>query len=165
MSFTERLNTPATFIVSLALVLVANGFILYYYGLSEPAGTELEVGSFVGGAGPGAPALIAVVASGAEEGEVEREVTAYLCDGVETNEWFAGEAGNELDIASEAGARLEGILAPKSAIGTIAVDNDTSIAFAASPAYGISGLYSVDVSSDGSFSGTSETGGRSEGKQ
>src|SRR5918998_2459433 len=115
MSFTERLNTPATFIVSLALVLVVNGFLLYHYGLSEPASTELEVGSFVGGAGPGAPALIAVVASGAEEGEVEREITAYLCNGVETSEWFEGEAGNKLGISSESGAVLEGLLTTEGA--------------------------------------------------
>ncbi len=113
--------------------------------------TQLDGGILVGGAGPGAKALMVVVASDAEEGEGQREVTAYLCDGAEISEWFEGEAAGKLDITSEGGARLKGKLAPESATGTITQEDNTSITFIAPPAYGAAGLYNVDISRDGSL--------------
>ncbi len=80
-------------------------------------------------------------------------------------EWFTGSAvGNDLSLASEGGTRLEDALAPETATGTVTLaDEGGSFPFSALLASGVAGLYDVVWSSDGTFTGTSETGGRLEG--
>jgi hypothetical protein len=110
--------------------------------------------------------FVAIAANSAEEGSDTREVRAYLCDGQQISEWFKGSVtGNDLDLASEDGARLKGSLAPEAATGTITLpDSEKSLTFTGKPASGPAGLYNVSIAADGSFVGTSERGGRMEGK-
>jgi hypothetical protein len=135
-------------------------------GQDDQAKASLVAGSFVGQTAENEGALVALLASGpAEEGEDEREVRAYLCDGVEMDEWFRGTvSGNELDLSSDGGAQLEATLTPEAANGTITLDDGRYFTFAAKPAAYGSGLYNVNILEDLSFSGTSEAGGRLEGQ-
>jgi hypothetical protein len=108
--------------------------------------------------------FVAVVASGAAEEGAELEVRAYLC-GEEVNEWFwSSVAGNDLELSSDSGWRLEGQLTSDAASGTITPPDSASVPFEASPATGIAGLYDVTLSADGQLSGSSERGGRIEGQ-
>jgi hypothetical protein len=121
-------------------------------------------GSFVGEA-LDADAFVAIVAASPEEEGQERDVRAYLCDGKRVTEWFTGMAeGNELDLSSEGGARLEGNLTPETSTGTITLDGGESFTFTADLARGVAGLYNVTVSEEGQLRGISETGGQLEGQ-
>jgi len=145
------------------------------YGGGEQGGSKEEgappvTGSFVGVAPDVAPegeAFVALVASGTEEeGEAQRQVRAYLCDGQSINEWFneGSVEGNELNLTSEGGARLEGSLATEAATGTITLNDGESFTFTADLASGGAGFYDVNISEDGDVRGTSEAGGRIEGE-
>ena len=144
------------------------------YGGGEQGGSKEEgappvTGSFVGVAPDATPegeAFVAFVASGTEdEGEAQRQVRAYLCDGQSINEWFneGSVEGNELNLRSEGGARLEGSLATEAATGTITLDDGESFTFTADLASGVAGFYDVNISDEGQLRGTSENGGRLEG--
>ncbi len=130
----------------------------------EQKGASPIAGSFVGEV-PDTSAFIAIVADVPEgEGE-EREVKAYLCDGQTVSDWFTGSVvGNDLSLSSASEAQLEGQLNPEAATGTITDPNGDSVSFEAPLATGIAGLYNVSVASDGTLSGTSETGGQMEGQ-
>ncbi len=109
-------------------------------------------------------AIVADVPEG-EGGGDEREVRAYLCDGDRINEWFWGSAGgNELELSSDGGARLEGNLAPDTSTGQITLPDGRSFPFEARLAGGVAGLYEVTVSEEGLVRGISEGGGRLEGR-
>jgi hypothetical protein len=119
------------------------------------------------GLAPDADAFVALVASGTEEeGEAQRQVRAYLCDGQSINEWFneGSVEGNELDLRSEGGALLEGSLATEAATGTITLDDGESFTFTADLASSVSSLFDVNISEDGQLRGTSEAGGGSRGR-
>ncbi|HZY57610.1 MAG TPA: hypothetical protein VFE09_07425, partial [Rubrobacteraceae bacterium] len=147
----------------LALLLLAGCAPQEEKGAPEK-GAPPVAGSFVGEA-PDAAAFIAVVADVPEAEGDEREVKAYLCDGQTVSDWFVGSVvGNDLSLSSNSGAQLEGQLTRDAATGTITDPNGDSISFDAPLATGIAGLYNVDVSSDGSLSGTSQTGGQLEGQ-
>src|SRR5215203_1549117 len=161
-------------LLRLVVVLGCQGGGGEYGGGGERGGSKEEgappvTGSFVGVAPDAAPeeeAFVALVASGTEEeGEAQRQVRAYLCDGQSINEWFneGSVEGNELNLRSEGGARLEGSLATEAASGTITLDDGESFTFTADLATGAAGLYDVNVSEDGDVRGTSENGGRLEG--
>ncbi len=138
-------------------------------GSSKEEGAPPVTGSFVGvapDAAPQAEAFVALVASGTEdEGEAQRQVRAYLCDGQSINEWFneGSVEGNELNLTSEGGARLEGSLATEAATGTITLDDRESFTFTADLASNVSGLFDVNVSEEGDLRGTSENDGRLKG--
>ena len=125
-------------------------------------------GHFVGDATPSTTqhTFVTIAANSAEEGSDTREVRAYLCDGQQISEWFRGSvSGNNLDLTSDSGAQLKGSLAPEAATGTITLpDSEKSFTFTLKPASGPAGLYNVSIADDGSFIGTSERGGRMEGK-
>ncbi len=134
-------------------------------GSQEEEGAPPVTGTFAGLA-PDADAFVALVATGTEEeGEAQRQVRAYLCDGQSINEWFneGSVEGNELNLTSEGGARLEGSLATEAATGTITLDDGESFTFTADLASSVSGLFDVNVAEDGDVRGTSENGGRLEG--
>ncbi len=153
----------AVALVSMLALLVLAGCA----GQQQEKGAPPVAGHFVGDATPSTAehTFVAIVASSAEEGEDTREVRAYLCDGQQISEWFRGSiTGNDLDLTSEDGAELQGTLTPDSAAGTITLNDGKSLTFTASPAAGPAGLYSLTMSPDGSFSGTSERGGRIEGE-
>ncbi|MCA1718856.1 MAG: hypothetical protein LC781_19205, partial [Actinobacteria bacterium] len=100
-----------------------------------------------------------------EEQGAERDVRAYLCNGDEINEWFTGTAsGNDLALSSESGGQLEGSLSPDASTGTINLEDGTSFPFKTELASGVAGLYDVTVSDDGQLRGSSEAGGRLEGR-
>jgi hypothetical protein len=121
-------------------------------------------GSFVGEA-PDEEAFVAIVAASPEEEGQERDVRAYLCDGESVTEWFTGRAeGNELDLTSEGGARLEGNLSTEASTGTITLDDDRTLTYTAELARGVAGLYNVAISEEGRVRGASETGGLLDGQ-
>jgi hypothetical protein len=152
-------------ILGVSLLALAGFLVVGCAGFQERNAPPVA-GNFVGEAVPSATqhAYVAVIASSAEEGEDEREVKAYLCDGGDVSEWFRGEAGNTLDLTSENGAHLEGNVAAEAATGTITLSDGTSFSFTANQATGPAGLYNASISPGGSVSGTSETGGRIEGQ-
>jgi hypothetical protein len=125
-------------------------------------------GHFVGDATPSTTqhTLVAIAASSPEEGTDKRDVKTYLSDGQQISEWFSGSVtGNNLDLAADDGAQLKGSLAPEAATGTVTLpDTEKSFTFTVTPASGPAGLYNVNIADDGSFVGTSERGGRMEGK-
>jgi hypothetical protein len=130
----------------------------------EQKATPPITGSFVGEA-PDADAFVAIVAASPEEEGQERDVRAYLSDGERLTEWFTGRAeGNELDLTSEGGARLEGNLSTEASTGTITVEDDTTLTYTADLARGVAGLYNVTISEEGRVRGASETGGLLEGQ-
>ncbi len=117
-------------------------------------------------------AFLALVAQEPEEGADQQEVRAYLCDGAgkSINEWFneGSVEGTEFDLTTDSGARLVGGLKQDVdsswVSGQIVLADGTVLGFGAPPATGIAGLYDVTISSDGSYSGTSERGGQLEGR-
>ena len=125
-------------------------------------------GSFVGEV-PDTDAFVAVVAVQLEQGEDEREVLVYLCDGRSIYEWFKGSAaGNDefsltatdWEPSQEGGAEVETVLTPEAATGTFTLPDGRSLPFEAAPATGVAGLYQATFLSDGRLSGTSERGGQ-----
>jgi hypothetical protein len=141
------------------------------YGGGSPQQEEQKdappvTGNFVGEA-PDEEAFVALVAASPEEEGQERDVRAYLCDGESISEWFTftGTAeGNELNLTSEGGARLEGNLATEASTGTITLEDDRTLTYTAELARGVAGLYNVTLSEEGGVRGTSETGGLLEGQ-
>ena len=130
----------------------------------KESATPPVAGSFVGEV-PDASAFIAIVADVPEGEGDEREVKAYLCDGQTVSDWFTGSVvGNDLSLSSASEAQLEGQLTPDAATGTITDPSGDSVSFEAPLATGLAGLYNVSVSSDGTLSGTSQTGGQMEGQ-
>ncbi len=133
-------------------------------GQQEEKGAAPIAGSFVGEA-PDADSFIAIVADVPEGDSNEREVKAYLCDGQTVSDWFVGSVeGNDLNLSSGSGAQLVGQLTSNAATGTITDPLGESVSFEAPLATGIAGLYNVNVASDGTLSGTSQTGGQLEGQ-
>ncbi len=116
-----------------------------------------------------AGAFLALVAEEPEDGEDQRRVRAYLCDGESTNEWFneGSVEGVEFDLTSDSGARLLGSLKrdvdSSWVSGQLFLADGTVLGFSMPPATGIAGLYEVTIS-DGELSGTSDGGGRLEGR-
>ena len=130
----------------------------------EEKGAPPIAGSFVGEV-PDASAFLAIVADVPKGDGDERDVKAYLCDGQTVSDWFRGSVvGNDLNLSSDGGAKLEGQLASDAATGTITDPSGNSVSFEAPLATGIAGLYNVTLLSDGTLSGTSQTGGQLEGK-
>lgn len=141
--------------------------------VEEKKGAPPIAGSFVGEVSnfEGDPAtlpFVAIVAAtpdGEENGNGEREARAYLCDGRTINEWFVGSASaDDLELFSDEGAQFEGVLRPETTTGMITLPNGESFTFTANPAAGVAGLYDVTVSDEGQVRGTSESGGRLEGR-
>jgi hypothetical protein len=162
-----RTKTAALSAIALwLLVIVGCGGGGGQQGGSKEESAPPVTGNFAGLA-PDADAFVALVASGTEEeeGQAQRQVRAYLCDGQSINEWFneGSVEGNELNLRSEGGASLEGSLATEAATGTITLDDGESFTFTADLASGVAGLYDVNISEDGQLRGTSENGGRLEG--
>ena len=164
------LPLSALLVLFLSLVVVvagcAGGGGEYGGGGSGEEVAPPVTGNFVGEA-PDEDAFVALVAASPEEEEgQERDVRAYLCDGESISEWFTGTAeGNELNLTSEGGgARLEGNLSTEASTGTITLEDDRTLTYAAELARGVAGLYNVTLSEEGGVRGTSETGGLLEGQ-
>ena len=165
----NELRTKTAALSALALwllVIVGCGGGGGQQGGSKEEGAPPVTGNFAGLA-PDADAFVDLVASGTEEeeGQAQRQVRAYLCDGQSINEWFneGSVEGNELDLRSEGGASLEGSLATEAATGTITLEDGESFTFTADLASDVAGLYDVNISEDGQLRGISENGGRLEG--
>ena len=114
--------------------------------------------------------LVAVVAAEPQQGEEQREVRAYVCDGRDVLEWFWGSAsGNDLDLWSESEtsspgeSQLEGELSSEGVIGTVRLSDGRTATFEAPTATGIAGFYNMTISGR-EVSGSSETGARAEGQ-
>ncbi len=135
----------------------------------EQAGAEEEsaepvTGEFVGDI-PEADAFVSLVTEEPQgQGSEEREVRAYLCDGKQLNEWFWGSvSGEELELASDNGARLNARVSSEGASGTLTLSDGESFEFLAPPASGVEGFYPVNITPEGQVSGTSWSGSQLEG--
>ncbi len=132
----------------------------------EAAQEEQQQGPVAGefvGAIPEADTFLALVAEGGG-GDAQEEVRAYLCDGEQLNEWFWGSvSGEELEPASDNGARLNARVSSEGASGTLTLSDGESFEFLAPPASGVEGFYPVNVTPEGQVSGTSWSGSQLEG--
>jgi hypothetical protein len=152
-------------LVALSLMAGCGGGGAEQQGVSQEESAPPATGSFVGLAQDEETFVAIVDASPEEEGQEERDVRAYLSDGESVTEWFTGKAeGNELDLTSEGGARLEGNLSTEASTGTITLEDDRTLTYTAELARGVAGLYNVTISEEGRVRGTSETGGLLEGQ-
>jgi hypothetical protein len=120
---------------------------------------KLVEGTFVGKT-KGTDAFVAVVASPAPKGKRRRDATVYICDGESVCEWLAGSAdGNRLNAASEDDdAKATVNLTAKAARGMIELGEGETVRFAASPAAATAGVYTLQVSARGRFTGASAAG-------
>ncbi len=144
-------------------------------GQEESAQEESFTGSFVGDLieviddNSRVGAFLALVAQEPEDGAGQPEVRAYLSDGRSISEWFneGSVEGVEFDLTSDGGAQLLGSLKQDVdsswVSGQIFLADGTVLGFSAPPATGIAGLYDVSISGS-ELSGTSEGGGRLEGR-
>jgi hypothetical protein len=120
-------------------------------------GGEPVDGTFVGKLAE-ADTLVAVVAAPAKEGQEEREITVYACDGSSLCESFSGSAsGNEFEVSSDDDAAATGELSDDEATGTIELP-DGEVEYTATPAAATSGVYKLTVSATGGLRGVSATG-------
>lgn len=138
---------------------------------SQKEGSPPVAGSFVGKIPDlSGDTLVAVVAAEPQQGEEQREVRAYVCDGTDILEWFWGSAsGNDLDLWSESEtsspgeSQLEGELSSEGVTGTVRLSDGRTATFEAPLATGIAGFYNASILGN-ELSGTSETGARLEGR-
>ncbi len=161
---------------TLLAVLAALTLGLLVAGCGAQQGAQKEsaptvAGSFVGKIPDlsGDP-LVAVVAAEPQQGEEQREVRAYVCDGTDIKEWLWGSAsGNDLDLWSESessspgGSQLEGELSSEGVTGAVRLSDGRTATFEAPQATGIAGLYNASILGN-ELSGASETGARLEGR-
>jgi hypothetical protein len=128
---------PTFRIVSLALLVLG---LAACGGL--PAATPTPAapaGSFVGRVDD-SEAFVAVVTFG------DGRALAYVCDSETIAEWFRGEVQRgQLDLASTAGARLQGMLGPDGWRGSFTAASGAAQTFAAEPASGDAGLYRAEA--------------------
>ena len=92
----------------------------------------------------GSEAFVAIVTTG-------RETLAYVCDGVETAEWFRGfmlESG-WLELTSKRGWKLRASMSTSSAIGSLIIKDDKPMTFIARPVEGNAGLYRAESITEG----------------
>lgn len=134
-------------------------------GSSEKDSEKKDAGgkavTFVGEI-PDAQAFVAVTTKSTEDAQ---DVSAYLSDGKQINEWFKGQAdGGTFDLTSEGKARIEGNLTRKDATGTITLADGTSFPFEAKSATGMAGLYTASLTDEGQVSGDSPTYSQLEGR-
>lgn len=120
-------------------------------------------GAFIGTVTPRAQSHIgemsvAVIADPPPAPAAPRQVRAYICNGVDRDDWFVGEAaGDDAVLTSESGGQLVVSLGLDEASGSFTLDDGPAQAFAAFPATGLSGLYQVLVTPARAF-GASERG-------
>jgi len=148
----------------LAAAGVAAALALALGGCSSAAAPGPAAGTFVGEVAD--PAVsVAVVAGQAAAGQTEREVKVVVYgDSLPLiQEFFEGAAaGNNLDLASETGARLTGSLAADAASGKVTLADGRTFDFQAAPATtGGAGWYSFTGLTD-KVTGTSTEGGKLE---
>ena len=131
---------------------------------ATPSAAPFAGETFLGETSDPETVVALVVAEPATNGR--REARAYVCDGKTINGWFnQGEVdGEAIALTSPDGGQLEGTFSPARISGTITLGTDEPMTFEAMPATGPGGLYNLTVRPDGSFSGTSATGNRVEGK-
>jgi hypothetical protein len=153
------LHRGLTRVSLLTFILLAGGCADAQQGSQEEKSPQLNTDSFVGEI-PSTGLVVAVVASDSEQGGNQRELRAYLCDGLTVDEWFTGSGGNEVQLSSANGAQLAATLNTETAAGTITLGDGRSIAFEASPATRVAGLYQVRHFPDGQVSGRSVEGGQ-----
>ncbi len=149
--------------------LVLAAFALATCTLAACGGSEenapLVTGSFVG-AIPNTDLYVAVVAAKPENGQAERAVRVYVCDGKNINEWFPGRGDNSFEITSSNGkSHVDAELEADAASGALDLPGGRSVSFRAPPATGIAGLFESMLFPDGTVRGSSETGVRLEGKR
>jgi hypothetical protein len=94
------------------------------------------------------------VAGAGANGEEPRDVSAYVCNGVDISTWFRGQAArNVFELTSADGAWIEAVLTPEGAAGAFALADGASATFTAPLATGVAGLYDVTLAPDGVLRG------------
>ena len=99
-------------------------------------------------------------------GDGAQALKVYVCDGHSIGEWFGGSVrGEGLDLASADGdARLQGRITDRRSSGTVTLADGRTLSFTAARARGPAGIWTLRLTRDNRFSGTSESGGRTAGR-
>ena len=127
----SRLDSKALLLAALTIVGCSSGE-------SEPTPSTV----FVGALSSSSTASIAVVA-----GNASNETLVYLCDGVQTSEWFIGtSSGNAITAQSEDGGTLQATRSGNQITGSLQLPGQAAVQFSASLATGVAGIYLVEQS-------------------
>jgi hypothetical protein len=115
-------------------------------------------GTFVGRV-PDTQALLAVVAAPVAEGEDDRNVTVYVCDGRRLCELYSGLAsGNDFEATSDDDAEADGELTEDAATGSVQLPDGETADYRVRLATATAGVYNLTVSPEGELRGASATG-------
>jgi hypothetical protein len=116
-------------------------------------------GTYVGKV-DGTQASVAVVAGPERKGQPRRELTVFVCDGRRVCEWSTGSlSGPSFTVTAEGGdTETKGEVTDKAASGTVKLADGKTVRYKAATATATTGLYDLEVSSDGKISGASAAG-------
>lgn len=142
-------NALARFVsVSLTVALVACA--------SEEAPTPSAI--FVGEIA--SPETAIAVLAGAEGGTASGQAVVYICDGIGTSAWFFGTIdGDAIAAESDDGGAVQARVAGGQVTGTVDLPGQGPVAFSASRATGVAGLFLVEQTAT-SAEGFSAVGAR-----
>ena len=133
---------------------------------AAPAGTPTPfVGETYVGETSDPETFVAVVIAEPAGDSDERQARAYLCNATTVDVWLQGMlTGEGLALRAEDGAHLEATIGDAGVDGTATLADGTALTFAARPATGIAGLYTVAVDEEGQLRGASSTDGELAGQ-
>jgi hypothetical protein len=107
----------------------------------------------------GSEAFVSVVAAPRTEGQRERSVSVFVCDGRRLCELFSGTAAaNDFTVRGAGGGEAKGKLSADAASGTIDPGEGETLRYRAVQATATSGLYDLTVSNEGRIRGASAAG-------
>ena len=133
----------------------------------EPARQTAPAGVYFGAVGMTTDRVAVAVEAADREGR--QRVRAFVVDGEPNGdaEWFDGVAsGTDVRVTSASGkARIAATVEAAEVHGTVTLADGKERPFHTIPATHGAGIYDVDVTADGRYSGTSTDGSRLEGRQ
>jgi hypothetical protein len=107
----------------------------------------------------GSDAFVSVVAAPRTQGQRERSVSVFVCDGRRLCELFSGTAAaNDFTARGAGGGEAKGKLSAEAATGTIEPAEGESLDYRAVQATATSGLYDLTVNREGRIRGASAAG-------
>ena len=150
----------------LAGLLVARSPMKVLAQEATPAAESAIVGATFVGKTSDPNTFVAVVLGGTPDDNV-RPARGYLCNGLwqTVDVWLEGEAASgQIALTAADGSWLTATINAAGVGGGATLADGSSLVFAAVPAQGIAGLYSVAVLADGSLQGVSAEDGRFAGE-